>query len=342
MKVRKLLRIHSTRLFPVRLGAHQYKITGIASKCDWVVLSDLKQPHIELRKQRNSQRPETIYLSLRAPIHALNYFVRFVLPSLTHPFILISGSEDFTLPRQIDKRFLDRNTLAHRYVNIILNHQFLRHWTVENLDDNQHPKLRPLPLGMLLEHSKDNEDVIEIPDTANLLSRPLRALSAHRVRAHAQWDTRKRVTKLVKQDWSDWCTSLESEISEDKYLKLQGKYSFVLCVEGGGLDPSPKAWQAILHGAIPIIKKNALSQCYQQLPVIFIDDWNANALSHQKLEQFRSKLSYYYDTEAGRRDTLKRLSLDYWWRYAIRPANRLIKTEAAHSTPPAEQVANGI
>lgn len=39
-------------------------------------------------------------------------------------------------------------------------------------------------------------------------------------------------------------------------MRLMQSHAFVLCAEGGGVDPSPKAWQAILHGAIPIIRRD--------------------------------------------------------------------------------------
>lgn len=318
MKAGLLLQVHSTRLFPKSRGATRYEITGIASKCDWVVLSDLYQPHTELRKQRNRQRPTTIFLSLRAPVLALKYFISTVLPDLKHPFILISGSEDYTIPRQIDKRRLAQSELINKLVNIILDHPMLQHWTAENLDDDRHPKFRPLPLGLLLKHNAGKEDV-EVPETPNLLSRPLRALCAHRVRIGGQWETRKQVTRLAKQNWSDWCTSLDNEVSEAEYMKLMHQHSFILCVEGGGLDPSPKAWQAMLYGAIPVIRKNTLYQCYRHLPVAFVDDWTPEALSIEKLQYVRSQLAHLYDTEAGRKEVLRRLSLNYWWNYAIAP-----------------------
>ena len=42
-------------------------------------------------------------------------------------------------------------------------------------------------------------------------------------------------------------------VSRREYLALVASVPFVACVHGGGLDPSPKAWEALLVGTIPII-----------------------------------------------------------------------------------------
>ena len=54
-----------TRLFPKNLGADKYVLTGIAKKCDWVVLSDTQSPKAHLIKNLPGNYPKTIFLSLR-------------------------------------------------------------------------------------------------------------------------------------------------------------------------------------------------------------------------------------------------------------------------------------
>jgi hypothetical protein len=57
------------------------------------------------------------------------------------------------------------------------------------------------------------------------------------------------------------------------------RYAFVLCPEGGGLDPSPKAWEALLAGCVPIVRRTATTEGYSDLPVLYIDHWSPGALS---------------------------------------------------------------
>jgi hypothetical protein len=47
---------------------------------------------------------------------------------------------------------------------------------------------------------------------------------------------------------------------------------FVVSPEGVGLD-CHRTWEAILLGCIPIVKRNALSSLFSDLPVIVVDDW---------------------------------------------------------------------
>jgi hypothetical protein len=43
------------------------------------------------------------------------------------------------------------------------------------------------------------------------------------------------------------------------YLKLVASVPFVASVHGGGLDPSPKAWETIFAGTIPILKRSQIT-----------------------------------------------------------------------------------
>jgi hypothetical protein len=310
-----MLNLYSTRLFPKNKGADRYQITGIASKCDWVVLSDHEAPQTHLRKKIKTDHPKSIFLSLRAPSHALKFFATQILPEISSPFILVSGSEDITIPNQMDQRWPPFDQSEKGYLETILNHPHLRHWAAENLDTDQHPLMSPLPSGMVYSDAPKIRELTWVPMTPSLSSRPLRVLCGHRVRAHKQWDKRKAVTNTAKSHWSDWCTILDDEVPELDFLNLVAEHSFVLCAEGGGLSPSPKAWQAILHGAIPIIKQTTIFKAYAHLPVVFVDDWSPESLSLEKLTKWRDDLGPYYDVPEKRNEVLNRLGLDYWWDY---------------------------
>ena len=51
-------------------------------------------------------------------------------------------------------------------------------------------------------------------------------------------------------------------------------YPFIACVHGAGIDPSPKAWEALLVGTIPIIQHSTLDNAYERLPVMFVNEWS--------------------------------------------------------------------
>lgn len=304
------LEVHSTRLFPKYRGADQYRCTGIAARCDWVLLSDEAPPHLHLVQR--TAHPRHIFLSLRSPFAALAYFVHELLPKLETPFVLVSGSEDVTVPRQTDRRWRVFTSEERTAIEALLRHPMLLHWFAENLDEAGHPRLSPLPVGLVF--AREQEPTIAVPAPPPLHARPPRLLCAHRVREGPQWDARRRVSELCRSGaWKPWSTVVEAEVPETRFVELVEEHAFVLCVDGGGLDPSPKAWQAILHGAIPIMRASPLQAAYARLPVAFVPAWEPEAITAQTLAEWRRQLATQQDRPATRTEVVRRLGISYWW-----------------------------
>lgn len=311
--------VWSTRLFPKGQGANAYRLTGLAERCDWVVLSDFVEPLTCLRINPGAPAsPRTVFLSLRRAEPAIEYFASQVLPRITTPFVLFSGSEDVTTPHQIDHRWAPYPPAVRAAIAEILAHPMLAAWWTENLDDASHPKLGAMPLGLL---PVDGGAALADPvDFDPLAARPLSVLCAHRHREGPQWEPRRRVSAIAAESWAGWTTILEQEVDEPAFKRLLSRHAFALCVEGGGLDPSPKAWLSLLHGAIPIIRKSPTTVAYESLPVVIIDDWRGELVTLEKLEHWRAELSEKFQQAAGwRQDWFDRLSLNYWWNKLVQP-----------------------
>ncbi|MBZ9610334.1 hypothetical protein [Rheinheimera maricola] len=309
----------STRLFPKNNGAEAYIVTGLAARCDWVILSDHKAPQVYLKYNNSGKSPDTIFLSLRNLRAVLPFFVEEVLPKLTQPFVLISGSEDVTLPNQIDKRWPALTSIERELITTILKHVQLSHWFVENLDDAISNKMTPIPVGMVYPDSQP-ASVIEV-SVPLLELRPLRVLCAHRVREGQQWQLRKDVSQIAMHNWQHFATVLTTEVTEAEFIDLVKQHSFVICAQGGGLDPCPKAWLALYYGAIPIIQTSALEEAYRHLPVVQVDDWQPDTLTVEKLRKWQSDLRHHFDTTEGRASLLQKLTLDYWWQLVLSKVN---------------------
>ncbi|NSY39505.1 hypothetical protein [Leisingera sp. ANG59] len=301
----------STRLFPKGLGADSCRISGLAARCDHVILSDWHKPKIREVAQRSGP-PRHIFLSLRAPFPALLHFAHEVLPRLTAPFVLISGSEDITLPRQTDQRWRKFNMAECAAIQAILDSPLLIRWFAENLDDASHPKMAPLPLGLVFPDG-DAAQPLVLPEVPPLATRPLRVLCAHRVREGAQWEVRRQVSALARGPWRSWTTVVEDEISETEFGQLLCTHAFVICAQGGGLDPSPKAWAALIQGAVPLIHAPSLAEAYGQLPVIQVSGWLPGSINPGQLQRWHAWACPRMDG-AARAALRQRLSLDYWWR----------------------------
>jgi hypothetical protein len=97
---------------------------------------------------------------------------------------------------------------------------------------------------------------------------------------------------------------------------MSASVPFIVCPHGGGQDPSPKAWEAILLGTIPILQHSHMDDAYSQLPVAYINDWDEffhdpdpQKLLRQWLEQLAP---YYEEGSALRNHTLHQLTTEYW------------------------------
>lgn len=306
----------STRLFPKHQGPHAYVLTGIAARCDLVVLSDTKTPHAAEVRSKSIEQVQTIFISLRSHVHALDYFFDRVLPQLTQPFVLITGSEDVTLPNQLDKRWPAMKSDLKRRLIDLAQHPMLKRWFCENLDERFHTSVEPLPLGLVFPDHANNPQVTP-PSWPESGERNRRVLCAHRVREGGQWETRRMVSELARTDWRGFTTVLNEPVDADQFEALIRAHAFVLCVEGGGLDPSPKAWQALLHGAVPIMRTGALDRAYSIFPVIMVDEWEAGSLSPVKLNTWFDKYFTSGKLKSERDDIIERLGLDYWWRRIV-------------------------
>lgn len=308
----KFLDVHSTRLFPKCGGPGAYKVSGIAARCDWVVFSDGGSNDILLHQNKPTDSPRHVFLSLRNPFISLAGFVDQVLPRLSDRFVLVSGSEDATLPYQCDQRWRAFNAVEQGYISAILDHPLLIRWFAENLDDDSDRRFAALPTGMVFPDGAPRRGV-KVPAHDPLGKRQLRVLCTHREREGPQWETRRLVSNLARTAWAECCTVLDEVVPEKEFLRQVESHAFVLCVEGGGLDPSPKAWQTILHGAIPIIRETGTRSAYAELPVAFVSNWNSASLSPPRLAAWRDQLASFHDDPAERRKTIMRLGIDHWW-----------------------------
>lgn len=302
----------STRLFPKFKGAEAYHLTGIAGRCDWVVLSDRVEPFAADRLRTEVSEVRTVFVSLRSHEAALAHFFAHVLPRLTRPFVLITGSEDITLPYQTDKRWPAMPEALLAQVMGLADHPLLQAWFCENLDTAFHEKVEPLPLG-LVSPDADRDPLCQPPRWNRLDRRAKRVLCAHRVRDGDQWEPRRRVTELANAHWRSFTTILTESVSEDEFAELLQTHAFVLCVEGGGLDPSPKAWQSLLNGAVPIMRDTPTTAGYEAWPCIRVPDWRADTLHSDKLEDWFNQFFANGFMRRNRSQVLERLGLDYWW-----------------------------
>jgi len=266
--------LHSTRMLrrdspklPGRIGC-----TGIASKCKFVV--DEKGVH---RKLFNASSGFSVYVEASIEPEGI--------PSaLLGCETLILAGRDRTFPRQIDKNAAPRSASGVAY----LLSSPASSIQIENLDQ-RHPRLTALPTGVLPSLTTGTVRRVNNHSRSSVVRCP-QVLSASRVREGAQWETRRRVRNLAVTSWVELCVNLDEEVTFKEYGRLLENFDFVLCPEGGGLDPSPKAWEAMLRGCIPIVRRTPTTDAYSLLPVIFVSEWSPSALTRDFLDSERHRI----------------------------------------------------
>jgi hypothetical protein len=245
---------------------------------------------------------------LRSPLHAIEYFHAEVLPTIREPFVLVTGSEDVTVPLQTDVRWPRFDAEQRRQLDRIRRDERVIRWFAENLD-SWGTGLTPMPTGIVPPPS--DALVPELPSFSE--ADPRSVLCAHRIRPGAQWSKRRSMSKICRVFGDSNCTVIEHEVPYAQFIDSLQRHAFVLCVEGGGLDPSPKAWTALLHGCIPIVRESPTTDAYRDLPVVFTRSWDERAIEPAWLEEEYDRLRPWFESASGRARLRERLTLRYWW-----------------------------
>lgn len=200
---------------------------GLAKKCDWFI--NLTQ----------TETPKYIFLSSRCNDTFVN-FMEIFFPKLINKYKLIIASEDWTFPTGNGDARINVYGDRQHLIQKLLDSELLDKIYVENLD-TIHPKMKPIPLGLLVFRTK--QEIFNIFDDKylkiDLSGRNTICFCCHRNREGKQWEDRKKVNRLCLNEWKSLVDYHEKLSDDDFQYKLRNS-KFCMCVRGGGLDPSPK------------------------------------------------------------------------------------------------------
>ncbi|WP_323785562.1 hypothetical protein [Thalassovita sp.] len=220
------------------------------------------------------------------------------------------------MPNQTDRRWPKFSDELRAALHKLSEHPKLLHWFAENLDEAFSEKVSPLPLGFVFPDSKPTAISAKIkPPT---WARPNSVLCAHRIREGAQWQARRDVQALASGAWRTFTHVADKEMPLKAFQEACRTHKFVLCVEGGGLDPCPKVFDALLNGAIPIVRASAASRALAELPVAFVESWSEDAVTPDLLDDWSAEFTPKFDAPGGYDAIQKKTSLDHWWGKILR------------------------
>lgn len=174
-------------------------------------------------------------------------------------------------------------------------------WFAQNID-HQHPKLKPIPIGVANSHWRHGN--------VSILQQRVREIPSFESRKDTVYincpsnshPDRIEAVKIFSN--KSFCYHVSPK-PFSSYLAEMSQFKFVLSPPGNGFD-CHRTWEALLMGCIPIIKHSPLDSLYEELPVIFVHDWheiNPEFLQQQLVDIQNKKIK------------LEKLYADYWISY---------------------------
>jgi hypothetical protein len=260
--------------------------------------STWKSLQADFAHNKRSKPPASIYVCT----DALPQFSLEVLPKINWKFNLVSGDSDTPVSPEVQ---------GDTFFSI-LNSTYLNGWFAQN-KKTSFDRLFLLPIGLdfhtlwndplafgggpLLPSSQESELRTVFENASSLSDRKIIMYCNW----HFQINRGYRLECLYKID-KNLCHFEDSYSNRLQTWKNQSNYAFVLSPEGGGMD-CHRTWEALALGCIPIVKRSPISDLFQNLPVLIVDDWGDINLS-----MLRDALSRYEKPQLNKQE----LTLQYW------------------------------
>ena len=296
----------------------------IADLCDWVYIfknerkllpvdNNVKRFNIADKKIYNkmfsNKRPNTVFVKIDLLLEFMNSEELKSIP-INHKFILISGDGDLTAPMQIDDRYSnDIKININKASDLIVNDKRIKKWCCENCDTvfYNNYQIYPCLLGFVDTNAEKyiNFKIKNYKDRINKVFVCHRQSSKERV----------LTLKLAKKYWFKEC-DIYNKLDYDTFIGKINDYNFVLCANGGGIDPCPRLFEVFLLGAIPIIKTSSLDNIILDMgfPVIIVDNWDENTISSDNLYKWLNDHQSKLDLNIHHK-LKNKLTMQYWWDY---------------------------
>lgn len=202
----------------------------------------------------------------------LEFFFTKLHPSIKNPYILVTHNSDHSAPRPFDHYLDDPKIIA---------------WFGQNSDGVSHPKFHPIPIGIANKRWPHGnvKTLNTVQNTVNNTSKSILLYMNFKISNCP--DERSIVyEKFVNEPF---CKT-NKPIKFKSYLSTLTQCKFVLSPRGNGLD-CHRHWEAMLMGAIPIIKSSSIDSLFEGLPVLIIHDWDeiTEDFLNQKWVEINSK-----------------------------------------------------
>ncbi len=207
-----------------------------------------------------------------------NFFTLFH-PHIPHEYILITHNSD------VSPIFLTAYDHPWHGVSFesYLNDPKLIVWFAQNIDI-EHPKLKPLPIGVANSYNNHGKKELFIAATKEIP--PLENRSSNIYLNFTVTNNPSERKPVMDYFQGKSFAYFARPKPPAQYLEEMKQYRYVINPAGNGLD-CHRTWEALILGCIPIMKHSILDRMLADLPIIFVTDWTEvtpEFLEHQFLE----------------------------------------------------------
>jgi hypothetical protein len=212
--------------------------------------------------------------------YELRKFFEIYHPAIHSSYILVTHNTDDANPGPYANYLEDKKLIA---------------WFSQNVENYEHPKLFPIPIGVANRYTFHGDLSLLNSITKNLPKKDI-LLFMSLGRTHPE---RNLVINLFKK--KKFCTT-HNNIPYQDFLKTLAQSKFVLSPRGRGWD-CHRTWEALYLGSIPIVKDSSCRELFRDLPVLVVKDWTeiTEEFLFQSYQDFQKKV---YKTE--------KMYMDYW------------------------------
>lgn len=235
----------------------------------------------------------------------LPFFIRDTLPTLTVPFVLVSGDSDLTIQPALPE------------YKALVDSPLLLAWYAQNMVEPVQ-KCIQMPIGLDYHTVWANPTHRWLsPGEGHLPKDQEKILQSIMATQGPAWSN-QRLPKIyvnfgALDKYGDRRAAMSTIPVELMTLQLKpvprtlvwknmAKHAFVLSPFGNGLDCN-RTWEALALGAIPIIKGHHFAPMFEGLPVLMVSSWS---------EVTRQLLLSTLASFSTRSFDLSKLSLAYW------------------------------
>lgn len=216
----------------------------------------------------------------------LGSFFNQIHPHIKHPYILVSHNADHAAPGEFESYLEDEKILK---------------WFGQNPTIMHHPKFVPVPIGVANRYVGDHGNINNFNGFILGLKSVKACLLGYNFEPGSNRTERGPVhdmffNKSYVKNLLGW--------PHRQYLTRMSEAQFILSPRGNGLD-CHRTWEAMIVGAIPVMKSSMLDELLEGLPVLIVNDWAE--IDQQFLEQSYPSIERKFNLEC-----LQKLTYGYW------------------------------